>query len=96
MTNEDWIRLRGLQSLLHDVVKQGARFVEKHHRHAAAKPFRILESINPVATPTKIARVVHDGVLSLTYGSIHAINRVTGEVDGWILDRLMPPKGDDC
>lgn len=77
MDEEAWKRLRGFKRLIHGGVERGANFVEKHHRHAAEKPFRILESITPIAAPTRVVHRVHDGVLWLAYGSIRAINRVT-------------------
>jgi len=85
---EGWRRLRGLKRLIHDGVELGANFVEKHHRHAAEKPFRVLEAIEPIAAPTKLVHTVHDGVLTLTYGSIRAINKATEVVDDWVVDRL--------
>ena len=91
MDREAWNRLRGLKRLVHDGVKRGAEFVEKHHRHAADKPFQVLESIAPIAAPTRVVRSVHDGVLSLTYGSIRAINQVTEVADSWLFDMLAPP-----
>lgn len=88
MDEQGWRRLRGLKRLIHDGVERGASFVEKHHRHAAAKPFDVLESVEPVAVPTKVVRGVHDGILSITYGSIRTINKVTEVVDDWVVDRL--------
>jgi hypothetical protein len=90
MDNEDWKRLRGLHRLVHDGVEHGADFVEKHHRHAAEKPFRVLESIKPIAAPTRVVRFVHDGVLSLTYGSVRTINQAIGVAGDWVVDRLTP------
>ena len=90
MDKEGWKRLKGLRRLIHEGVGRGADFVEKHHRHAAKKPFQVLESITPIAAPTRVVRSVHDGVLSLTYGSIHAINQATEVADSWIADRLAP------
>jgi len=90
MNEEAWKRLRGLKRLIHDGVKRGADFVEKHHRHTAEKPFQVLESIKPIAGPTRVVRSVHDGVLSLTYGSIRAINQATEVADSWVVDRLEP------
>ncbi len=95
MDREDWKRLKGLNRLIHDGVEQGANFVEKHHRHAAAKPFRALESIPPIASPTRAVRVVHDGVLSLTYGGIRVINRATGVAGDWGGARLEPADDHD-
>jgi hypothetical protein len=88
MDDQGWRQLRGLKRLIHDGVEHGANFVEKHHRHAAAKPFDVLESVEPIAAPTQVVRTIHDGVLSVTYGSIRTINRVTDVAGGWVVDRL--------
>ena len=88
MDKEGWKRLKGLRRLIHEGVGRGADFVEKHHRRAASKPFQALESITPIAAPTRVVRSVHDGVLSLTYGSIHAINQATEKTSGWVVDTL--------
>ena len=90
MNREDWKRLRGFKRLIHDGVERGADFVEKHHRHAAEKPFQVLESVTPIAVPTRIVHIIHDGVLWLTYGSIRAINQATEVADDWVMDRLEP------
>lgn len=68
-------RLWGLKSLAHDGVERAAILVEKHHRAAADKPFRVLEAISPIAVPTRIVRIFHDAVVTLTYGSIQTLNR---------------------
>ena len=90
MDRESWRRIKGLRRLIHDGVGRGAAFVEKHHRHAAQKPFQVLESIKPITAPTRVVRSVHDGVLSLTYGSIRAINQAADVTSGWVVDRLEP------
>ena len=95
MDREAWKRLRGFKRLIHDGVGRGANFVEKHHRHAAEKPFQILESITPIAAPTRLVHSIHDGVLWLAYGSIRTINRVTEMADDWVVDRLEPADDDD-
>ena len=94
MDDEGWRRLRGLKHLIHDGVRQGADFVEKHHRHAAEKSFRVLESIPPIAAPTKVVHGVHDGVLSLSYGGIRAINHAIAVADDWLVDQLAPADDD--
>lgn len=88
MDEQGWKRVRGLKRLIHDGVERGAAFVEKHHRHAAAKPFRLLESITPIAAPTRVVRTVHDGVLTLAYGGIRLLNRAAETADEWLVDRL--------
>lgn len=90
MTEEDWKRLRGCKRLIHDGVKRGADFVENHHRHAAEKPFRVLESMAPIAAPTRVVHRIHDGVVSLTYGGIRAINQAVEMADDWVVERLAP------
>ncbi len=90
MDEEGWKRLRGFKRLIHDGVERGAEFVEKHHRHAAEKPIRILESIPPIAAPTRIVHIVHAGMLWLTYGSIRVINQAAEIVYDWVEDRLAP------
>jgi len=94
MNDQCWRRLRGLKRLIHDGVRQGADFVEKHHRHAAEKPFRVLESIPPTAAPTKVVHGIHDGVLWLSYGGIRAINQATEMVGDWVVDRFAPADDD--
>ena len=90
MDEEGWKRLRGFKRLIHDGVERGADLVEKHHRHAAEKPFRILESITPIAAPTRVVHRVHNGALWLTYGSIRVINQATEMAYDWVEDRLAP------
>jgi hypothetical protein len=94
MDRENWRRIRGLRRLIHDGVERGADFVEKHHRRTAEKPFQVLESIKPIAAPIRAVRSVHDGVLSLTYGSIRAINQVAEVADSWLVDTLEPTEED--
>ena len=97
MDREAWKRLRGFKRLIHDGVERGADFVEKHHRHVAEKSFRVLESIPPIATPTRVVHGVHNGVLWIAYGSIRTINRVTEMADDWVVDRLEPTgNGVEC
>ena len=96
MDREDWDHLRGFKRLIHDGVERGADFVEKHHRHAAEKPFQVLESITPIAVPTRIVRAIHDGVLWLTYGSIRAVNQAAEVADDWVMDRLEPAGDGDA
>jgi len=88
MDRESWRRIKGLRRLIHDGVGRGADFVEKHHRHAAKKPFQVLESITSIAAPTRVVRSVHDGVVSLTYSSIRAINQAAEKTSGWVVDTL--------
>lgn len=87
---EDWRRIRGLKRLIHDGVRLGSEFVEKHHRHAADRPFAVLESIEAVAAPVRIVHAVHDGVIAMSYGSIRVVNKATAGVGDWVIDQLEP------
>jgi len=95
MDKTAWKRLQGVERLIHDGVRRGTDLVEKHHRHAAEKPFRVLESIALIAAPTRVVHGVHDGVLWLTYGGIRTVNRATAFVSDWVVDRLAPGADDD-
>ncbi len=95
MDDRDWERVKGLKRLIHDGVERGAEFVEKHHRRAAEKTFRVLESVGPIAVPAKFVHEVHDGVLWLTYGGIRVINRAAETVDALLVNRLASAAGDD-
>ena len=96
MDKERAEHLKEIKDLIHDGVERAANFVEKHHRHAADKPFRVLESIPVISRPSSLVRGVHDGVVSLTYGSIRTINRVGKAIDDWALGRLVvSDDGDD-
>jgi len=90
----DWNKLRGFKRLLHDGVREGASFVEKHHRHAANKPFDVLEAIPPVALPTKVVRAIHDGVVTAVYTTIRGVNDITERVDDWVVDQLEAADAD--
>jgi hypothetical protein len=70
MTTATVKRLRGLAALLGDAMEHGIAAVERLHKGTAARPFAILEWIPPTALPTRVVRVVHDGVSSVVYGII--------------------------
>jgi hypothetical protein len=56
----------------------------------------VLESIPPIAGPTKVAHGIHDGVLWLSYGGVRAINQAIEVADDWLVDRLAPGEDDHC
>jgi hypothetical protein len=95
LTEEGWKRLRGCKRLIHDGVRRVTDFVEKHHRHTAEKPFRVLESIKPIAAPTRVVHRVHDGVLWHSYGGIRLINQVVETADDRVVNRLAPASDSD-
>jgi len=94
--DEGWRRLKGLKRLIHDGVRQGADFVEKApppRRREAVPGARVDPAI---AAPTKVVHGIHDGVLSLGYGGIRAINRAIEVADDWLVDQLAPADDDHC
>ena len=72
-------RLRGLRALVGDAVEHGSKAVEDVHKATAARTFVVLEAIPPIATPAKVAHIVHDASLTGIYGIIRAVNKVVGK-----------------
>ena len=72
-------RLRGLRTLVGDAVEHGSKAVEDVHKATAARTFVVLEAIPPIATPAKVAHIVHDASLTGIYGIIRAVNKVVGK-----------------
>lgn len=72
-------RLRGLRSLVVDVVEHGSKAVEDVHKATAARTFTVLEAIPPIATPARAVHTVHDLWLSGVYGMIRIGGRVVGK-----------------
>jgi hypothetical protein len=86
-------RLQGFRELLHDGVEIGSRLVERHHREAAAKPFRVLAAIPGIAGPAMAVRTIHDAVLTVTYGGIRVVNRGFRAGSSRLLRLRMPGRG---
>ncbi len=84
-----WKRVRGIKQLIHDSVDRGASFVERHHRHAAEKPFRILEQVDGVAAPAKLVEQIYFGVVGASYESVRVVNKLVEGVDDWVVDELQ-------
>jgi len=84
-----WNRVRGIKQLIHNSVDRGASFVERHHRHAAEKPFRILEQVDGVAAPAKLVEQIYFGVVDASYESVRVVNKLVEGVDDWVVDELQ-------
>lgn len=93
-------RLRGLLTLVTDVVHHGSRAVEKVHRETAARPFGILEALpDVIAVPARSVHLVHDVSLTATYGSIRIVNeavRATADVAFDLVDAMAGPRADEA
>jgi hypothetical protein len=88
MDEQAWQRIVGAERLIHEGVARVTDLVERHHRHTAAKPFDLLESLAPIAGASRVVRTVHDGVLTITYGGVRVVNGLTEIAGGWLLHQL--------
>ena len=90
-----WKRIRGIKKLIHDSVDRTATFVERHHRHAADKPFRILEKVEGVAAPAKVVEQIYMGVVGASYEGVRVVNKIVEGVDDWVVDELQARDGEE-
>ncbi|MEZ4316413.1 MAG: hypothetical protein R3F61_02865 [Myxococcota bacterium] len=90
MDAHDRRRLRGALTLLHEGVDEGSRFVERHHRRANEAVYGALSAIPPLSAPTRLVESAHGAVLTTTYGSIRAVNRLL-----LLAGERAVPHGDD-
>lgn len=72
-----------------------ATFVERHHRHAADKPFRILEKVEGVAAPAKVVEQIYMGVVGASYEGVRVVNKIVEGVDDWVVDELQARDGEE-
>lgn len=72
----DLSRLRGLVTLLGEVVEHGSRAVEDIHTVTAQRGFAVAELFPVPEEPLKIIRAVHDTSVSLTYASVRGVTHV--------------------
>ncbi|MFT5585370.1 MAG: triacylglycerol lipase [Cognaticolwellia sp.] len=84
-----WKRVRGIKKLIHDSVDRTATFVERHHRQAAEKPFRILEQVDGVAAPAKLVEQIYFGVVGASYEGVRVVNKIVEGVDDWVVDGMQ-------
>jgi hypothetical protein len=71
-------RLRGLKSLVQDAVVQGSRAIERVQVESAARPFSVLEQIEPLAIPARGVHLVHDAVVAGSHGMVRLWTRAIG------------------
>ena len=71
-------RLRGLRTLVGDVVEHGSKAVQEVHIATTNRTFVVLEAIPPIAAPAKAVHAVHDLSVSGVYGMIRLVNRAVG------------------
>jgi hypothetical protein len=85
-------RLRGLRALVGDAIEHGSKAVEDVHKATAARTFRVLEAIPPIAAPAKVVHVVHDASLTGIYAIIRTVNKVVGVTLDAAIDVAEPPE----
>ena len=90
-----WKRVRGIKKLIHDSVDRTTTFVERHHRQAADKPFRILEQVEGVAAPAKLVEQIYMGVVGASYEGVRVVNKIVEGVDDWVVDELQARDGEE-
>ena len=95
-------RLRGLKALVQDAVVEGSKAIEKVQVESAARPFGVLEQIEPLAAPARGVHVVHDVIVASSHGMVRLWTRAIGATLDVALDvaeRVVPseeaPKGKD-
>ncbi|WP_437927246.1 hypothetical protein WMF37_50890 [Sorangium sp. So ce291] len=92
-------RWRGLKDLVEDAVDHGSRAVERLQKHAAKRPFDLLEQIPPLRAPVRGVRLIHDTTLSGVHGAIRLVNRAVGGTVDVVLDlveqKRQPPGAPD-
>lgn len=84
-------RLRGLKSLVQDAVMEGSKAIERVQLATAARPFWVLERIAPLAKPARQIHVIHDVLVSGTYGLVRLWTRAIGTTLDVVLDLAEPP-----
>ena len=72
-------RLRGLRSLVEDMVEHGSKAVQEVHLATSKRTFTVLEAIPPIAAPAKVVHAVHDLSVSGVYGMIRLVNKAVGK-----------------
>lgn len=78
--NQQRARWLGLSALLGDAVENGSKAVERIHMATARRPFKIIESIPPLAAPTHLVHEVHDVIVTSTYKQIRFWNAAVQKV----------------
>ena len=78
--NQQRARWLGLSELLTDAVEHATTAVERIHMSTASRPFKIIESIPPIATPAHFVHEVHDSIVTNTYNQIRFWNGTVRKV----------------
>ena len=71
-------RLRGLKALVQDAVVEGSKAIEKVQVESAARPFGVLEQMEPLAIPAKGVHLVHDTLVAASHGMVRLWTRAIG------------------
>jgi len=85
---KDLDKWRGLKALVQDAVEHGATAIERVHLQTAARTFDLLQLVTPIAEPAKVAREVHDTMVSSAYASVRMVNAMAGKALDAVIDSL--------
>lgn len=88
---KDVKRWKGLRALIGDAVEHGASAIERVHVATARRPFTIMEQIPGLAEPVKGIHVLHDVIVTNTYGAVRLVNRAVGQAIDAALDAVDEP-----
>ena len=85
-------RLRGLRTLVGDVVEHGSKAVQEVHIATTNRTFVVLEAIPPIAGPAKIVHAVYDATTTTVHVSIRTINGVIATTLDAVLEISERPR----
>lgn len=87
MSSSTTDQVRGLHDLLYDAVQGGTAQAEATYRAIARGPFGVLRRAGCLAPPARLVELAHDGVVTITFGSIREITGLARAATTRILPR---------
>lgn len=85
---KDVKRWKGLRALIGDAVEHGASAIERVHVATTKRPFTVMEQIPGLAEPVKGIHIVHDAIVTNTYGAVRLVSRAVGQAIDAALDAV--------
>jgi hypothetical protein len=73
-------RADAYRALVQDAVEHGVTAIQEVQEELTARPYRLLELVTPLRTPTRVVRSVHFAAVRATYDAIRLVNRLVGTV----------------
>lgn len=88
-------RIRGLKAMVQDAVLEGSKAIERVQVESAARPFSVLEQVEPLAIPAKGVHLVHDAVVAGSHTMVRLWTRAIGATLDVALDLAESRKKED-